>query len=160
MSGSTLRLRFSLPLLIALAVLLAAAPRAAADPLPDGCTIILGGPYPAGPEVDVDDDGDPEATMPNPGASVCMEVDSGLPDSPATLTCYGVQECVLRVTVGHTGGAEAGAELCIESWPQVAPLCAGAETGTIPVVPIAPEMVCVGWSLQTSSCRVQYEDDR
>ena len=138
---------------LALGVLasVAVGPPAAADPLQGACWIV-GGPYPAGPEVDLDGDGNPEATLPNPGASLCVDVDTGLYD-PVTLTCDGSWgECVLRVTAGHTGAATVDAAVCAEARPNVQPLCTSIDSGTIPLVPVQPRTICFGWSYGGIPC--------
>ena len=143
---------------LALGVLVSAAVAApaAADPLSEGACWVVGGAYPAGPEVDLDGDGNPEATLPSPGASLCVEVDTGLSD-PVNFTCYGGwHECVLRVTAGHTGAATVRAAVCADAKPDVQPLCTTIESGTIPLVPVQPRTICWGWSLGGIPCN-QYD---
>ena len=150
------RLLYPVLALAALTVVVPAAP-AAAEPVPDGCQTI-GGPYPAGPEIDLDGDGNPEARLPNPSASVCTDADSGLPD-PARFACYGgLYDCDLRITTGHTGSASAGAGVCVDATGDGSgPLCATATTGTVPLVPVEENTICMGWSLY-QSCRHQHDD--
>lgn len=135
-------------LLVAVA-LLPASPAAAAEPL-GGCWL-LGGPTP-NPTIDLDNDGDPEARLPHPGGSFCVWADTGLYDV-ARLTCSpGWYECVLRVTTGHEGSAAVEAAVCAESWPDVQPVCASVDSGTIPLIPVEPRTFCIGWSLGSPAC--------
>lgn len=150
------RLLYPVLALASVATVAPAAP-AAAEPVPDGCYYVLGGPHPGRPEIDIDGDGDPEAQVPVPGgASACVEADSGTPD-PARFTCYGgYHECVLRITTGHSGAASAGGEVCVDESGDGSPLCVATGTGTVPLVPIQENTTCIGWSMTTSSC--MYDD--
>lgn len=123
-----------------------ASPANAGTPV-GGCWRI-GGAYP-GPEIDLDGDGNPEARTPTPSALVCVHVDSGLYD-PVSFTCYGgMHSCDLRVTTGHEGSGEVDAAVCVEE-PGAQPLCTTIESGTLPLIPVEPRTICVGWSLTTS----------
>lgn len=138
------------PLCVALVLsalgILGPASVARAEPLPDTCQH-FGGPTPAGPEIDLDGDGNPEAQLPAPGASACVDGDSGLPD-PARFTCYGaLHDCDVRVTTGHAGSASAGAGVCVDPGDGSRPLCASSTTGTVPLVPVEERTICYGWSL-------------
>lgn len=102
------------------------------------------------PEIDLDGDGNPDVRTPRPGALVCVHVDSGLYD-PVSFTCYGgVHSCDLRVTAGHGGSGEADAVVCVEEEPGAQPLCTTVDSGTLPLIPVEPRTICVGWSLTTS----------
>ncbi|HEX2295879.1 MAG TPA: hypothetical protein VHN37_11275 [Actinomycetota bacterium] len=121
---------------------------AAADPVSDPCWMI-GGPTPAGPEIDVDGDGNPEATLPSVEVTVCARAETGLPEAPVRFQCYGgLHSCDLRITTGHSGSGSADADACVAYNGR--PYCTSVESGTIPVVPVEETTTCVGWSLDTA----------
>jgi hypothetical protein len=122
---------------VAAAALFVAAPPAEAA---ETCWVVA-------PEIDVDGDGNPDARIPHPRATLCVNADTGLYD-PVSFTCYGgLYSCALRVTAGHAGSAAASSELCVEAYPEVPPLCTTVDTGSIPLIPIGPHTTCVGWGL-------------
>lgn len=139
----------ALAAVITVALAAAVAPPAAAAEPTGGCWLV-GGPYPAGPEIDLDGDGNPDARLPHPGATLCVNVHTGI-GNVSTFTCYGgLHSCDLWITPSHEGSAAVDAKLCVQSPPDVDPVCTTVDSGTIPLIPLEPDPICIGWSLTTS----------
>lgn len=74
--------------------------------------------------------------------SVCATVIGGVYD-PAELTCTTIYGCWARVTAGTHENVDVDTDVCVGGSMFVDPVCTGVRTGLIPLVPVAPQTVCV-----------------
>lgn len=83
------------------------------------------------------------ATVSDPYVAVspaCVTV-TGFYD-PAQVSCGQINNCWARVTAGTHSTASADVDVCAEV-EGIQPLCVNTGTGQIPLVPVAPQTVCV-----------------
>jgi hypothetical protein len=58
------------------------------------------------------------------------------------VSCGTINNCWARVTAGTHSTASVDADVCVEV-EGAQPLCVNSGTGAIPLIPIAPQTVCV-----------------
>ena len=63
---------------------------------------------------------------------------------PVTVDCSNeIYGCWARVTAGTYSSASVDADVCVEVEGTIQPLCVSTGTGAVPLVPVAPQTVCV-----------------
>lgn len=78
---------------------------------------------------------------PNAVAEVCVHA-TGIYD-PVEVSCNAIYGCWARVTAGTHSSASLDADVCVEIPGTLPRFCVGTGTGSIPLVPIPHQTVCV-----------------